>query len=287
MSIGNGAQAGGVEWYAQRFAGLAGNVESFIQGKPGVVRMALVCIFAERAPADRGRARRRQDVAGQGDRQLDRRDDAAASSSRPTCCPPTSPACRSSTPATREFEFRPGPRVRQHRARPTRSTGRRRRPSRRCSRSWRSTRSPSTARPTAVPRPFMVIATPEPGRARGHVPRCPRPSSTGSYADRRRLPGPRLRNGRGDRRHLRGSLARPSCSPSIDGRRRPDHMVAVGAHRARRPGAAGVHRHDGRRHPHAARVPPRRQPARQPGRGRGGPGAARRRTGRAFVPPTT
>ena len=45
---------------------------------------------------------------------------------------------------------------------PTRSTGRRPRPSRRCSRRWRSARSPSTARPTRSTPPFMVIATQNP-----------------------------------------------------------------------------------------------------------------------------
>ena len=59
-------------------------------------------------PAHRGRARRRQDVDGQGHRPVDRRHVAAASSSRPTCCRPTSPACRCGTGSPNEFEFRPG-----------------------------------------------------------------------------------------------------------------------------------------------------------------------------------
>jgi len=36
-----------VEWFAQRYADLAGNVELFFRGKPGVVRTALVCLLAE------------------------------------------------------------------------------------------------------------------------------------------------------------------------------------------------------------------------------------------------
>src|SRR5262245_5100632 len=43
---GNGA-AGQVEWFADRYETLARNVETFIRGKPEVVRAALVCMFAE------------------------------------------------------------------------------------------------------------------------------------------------------------------------------------------------------------------------------------------------
>ena len=79
----------------------------------------------------------------------------AASSSPPTCCRPTSSASPSGTAATSEFEFRPGPDLRQHRARrrdqpglaqdavgPARGHGRgpghrrRRRPTRSARRSW-------------------------------------------------------------------------------------------------------------------------------------------------------
>ncbi len=42
---GNGA-ATQVEWFAERYGVLARNVESFIRGKPEVVRAALVCVFA-------------------------------------------------------------------------------------------------------------------------------------------------------------------------------------------------------------------------------------------------
>ena len=52
----------------------------------------------------------------------------------------------------------------------TRSTGPRRRRSRRCSRPWRSGRSPSTAPPTASPPPFMVIATQNPIEHEGTYP---------------------------------------------------------------------------------------------------------------------
>jgi MoxR-like ATPase len=36
-----------VGWFAQRYADLARNVESFVKGKPEVVRIALVCLLAE------------------------------------------------------------------------------------------------------------------------------------------------------------------------------------------------------------------------------------------------
>src|SRR3954447_5319570 len=41
------ALAGRVNWFAARFDELATNVETFIKGKPDVVRMALVCMLAE------------------------------------------------------------------------------------------------------------------------------------------------------------------------------------------------------------------------------------------------
>ncbi|HLL64458.1 MAG TPA: MoxR family ATPase [Micromonosporaceae bacterium] len=49
MSVGVDGQAlaGQVHWFAQRFDGLARNVETFIRGKSDVVRMALVCMLAE------------------------------------------------------------------------------------------------------------------------------------------------------------------------------------------------------------------------------------------------
>jgi MoxR-like ATPase len=39
--------AGRVNWFAQRFEDLARNIESFIRGKPDVIRMCLVCMLAE------------------------------------------------------------------------------------------------------------------------------------------------------------------------------------------------------------------------------------------------
>jgi MoxR-like ATPase len=46
--LGNGSSSSAqVEWFALRYAEFARNVESFIKGKPEVVRSALVCILAE------------------------------------------------------------------------------------------------------------------------------------------------------------------------------------------------------------------------------------------------
>ena len=53
---------------------------------------------------------------------------------------------------------------------PTRSTGRRPRPSRRCSRRCRSGRSPSRARPSRCPSPFHVLATANPIEYEGTYP---------------------------------------------------------------------------------------------------------------------
>jgi MoxR-like ATPase len=108
MSTGNGTQAGGVEWYAERFAGLAGNVESFIRGKPGVVRSALVCVFA-------GGHLLVEDVPGVGKTSLAK---AIASSIggtmrriqfTPDLLPTDVTGVQVFDDRTRTFEFRPGP----------------------------------------------------------------------------------------------------------------------------------------------------------------------------------
>ena len=77
-------------------------------GQARAVHLALVCLLRRGPPPHRGRARRRQDVAGQGDRAARSAAPGTASSSRPTCCRPTSPASRSGTARSGEFEFRPG-----------------------------------------------------------------------------------------------------------------------------------------------------------------------------------
>ena len=74
---------------ARAAALLAENVQRVIQGKPEVVRLAVVALFAEGHLLHRGRARPRQDDAGPLPGPQHRRQLAAGSSSPPTCCPAT------------------------------------------------------------------------------------------------------------------------------------------------------------------------------------------------------
>ena len=90
----------------------------------------------------------------------------SASSSRPTCCRPTWSASASTRARPRRSGSSPV-RCSPTSCSPTRSTGRRRRRSRRCSRRWRSARSPSTASAVRSPPPFMVIATQNPVEQEG------------------------------------------------------------------------------------------------------------------------
>ena len=93
----------------------------------------------------------------------------AASSSPPTSCRPTSPACRSGTArATTSSSGRAA--CSRTSCSPTRSTARRRRRSRRCSRRWRNGRSRSTRHTYRLPTPFMVIATQNPVELEGTYP---------------------------------------------------------------------------------------------------------------------
>ena len=91
------------------------------------------------------------------------------SSSPPTCCRATSPG---SAPTTRSGASSSSSRGRCSRtsSSATRSTGPRRKPSRRCSSAWKSGTSPSTAPPTSWSAPFMVIATQNPVEMEGTYP---------------------------------------------------------------------------------------------------------------------
>ena len=104
---------------------------------------------------------------------------------------------------------------------PTRSTGRRPRPSRRCSRRCRSARSPSRARPSRCRRRSTCSRPPTRSSTKAPT-RCPRPSSTGSCCGssfgyptarrgvRRRSPRRLARQQRGGRRSTR-SPTPPGC----------------------------------------------------------------------------
>jgi MoxR-like ATPase len=104
---GNGA-AGQVEWFADRYETLARNVETFIRGKPEVVRAALVCMFAEGHLLI-------EDVPGVGKTSLAK---AVASSIgatmrriqfTPDLLPTDVTGVQVFDDRTRQFEFRPGP----------------------------------------------------------------------------------------------------------------------------------------------------------------------------------
>ena len=115
---------------------------------------------------------------------------------------------------------------------PTRSTGRRRRPSRRCWRRWRRARSRSTASRAQLPRPFLVAATQNPVEYEGTYP----------------LPEAQL-----DRFLLKVVLPIPPRADELEILRRHAHGLRP-ARRRRRRRAAG-----GRRRPTS---PPARPPCR-------------------------
>jgi MoxR-like ATPase len=108
-SSGNGAGAAGqVEWFAEHYEVLARNVETFIRGKPEVVRAALVCLFAEGHLLI-------EDVPGVGKTSLAK---AVASSIgatmrriqfTPDLLPTDVTGVQVYDDRTRQFEFRPGP----------------------------------------------------------------------------------------------------------------------------------------------------------------------------------
>ncbi|HET9291265.1 MAG TPA: AAA family ATPase, partial [Actinomycetes bacterium] len=106
-SSGNGA-AGQGEWFAERYEMLARNVETFIRGKPEVVRAALVCMFAEGHLLI-------EDVPGVGKTSLAK---AVASSIgatmrriqfTPDLLPTDVTGVQVYDDRSRQFEFRPGP----------------------------------------------------------------------------------------------------------------------------------------------------------------------------------
>jgi MoxR-like ATPase len=106
-SSGNGA-AGQVEWFAEHYEVLARNVETFIRGKPEVVRAALVCMFAEGHLLI-------EDVPGVGKTSLAK---AVASSIgatmrriqfTPDLLPTDVTGVQVYDDRSRQFEFRPGP----------------------------------------------------------------------------------------------------------------------------------------------------------------------------------
>jgi MoxR-like ATPase len=104
---GNGG-ANPVEWFADRHAALARNIESFIRGKSEVVRAALVCLFAE------GHLYL-EDVPGVGKTSLAKALACSFGASMrriqftPDLLPLDVSGCHVFNDRTREFDFRPGP----------------------------------------------------------------------------------------------------------------------------------------------------------------------------------
>ena len=210
---------------AAALARIADNVERVIRGKRDVVELVLALPGGRGAPPGRGRPRRGQDQPGQGPRPLARR----VVRAHPVHPRPAALrrrrrlACSTASDAGVQLPARAG--VRRRGRWPTRSTGPRPRPSRRCSRRWPRSRSPSTASPTPCRRPFVVIATQNPIEHEG------------TYA----LPESQLDRFLmrvGDRLPGAGSRARPAREP---GRRpRPRRPRARGRRRrARRTGRGG------------------------------------------------
>ena len=196
-------------------------------------------------PADRGRAGRRQDEPGQGAGGVDRLHvEAGPVHARPAARRPRRrqhlPALDRAVPASSRARCSPTS------CSPTRSTGPRRRPSRRCSRRWRSARSPSTARRRRSTPPFMVIATQNPVDQEGTY-RLPE-----SQLDRFLLrislgyPGPGRRDG-DPRRPRRRRVAARSWPGRVGGRGDVDDRRR--AQRVPRRRAQGLPRRPGRGQP--------------------------------------
>ena len=172
-------------------------------------------------PPHRGRARRRQDVARQGDRALDRRHVAPHPVHARPAARPTSPACRCGTARSDEFEFRPGGVFANvvladeiNRASPKTQSA--------LLEAMEERQVTVDAHTYRLPRPFMVIATQNPielegtyPAARGAARPLPHAHPDGLPRPRRRARDPR----RAGRAHAHRRRARPG-GDAADGRRR-------------------------------------------------------------------
>ena len=225
-------------------------------------------------PADRGRPRHRQDGAGQVAGPNGRLD------GQPGAVHPRPDAERRHRgqhlrPAVRRSSSSAPARSSPTSWSPTRSTGPRPRPSRRCWSAWRNGRSPSTAPAIQLARPFLVLATQNPVEMEGTYPL--------PEAQRDRFLA-RLSIGYPDRNAEIAMLAdRDRVDPLDTLRPVTDAAMISGlidavAHRAPGAAAAAVHRRDRRRDPGRAGGPARRLTPRRaaPGaRRQGGCGAGR------------
>ena len=218
------APAGGNTRFAALFDAITANIAQVVQGKQQPIELAVMCLLAEGHLLI-------EDVPGVGKTSLAK---ALATSidctwKRVQFTPdllPGRPRRRQRLPAQRPSSSASSPaRCSPTSCSPTRSTGPRRRPSRRCSRRWRSARSPSTARATPLDAAVHGDRHPEPGRPGGHVPppreparplpaahrRSATPSRDGRDLDPRR---PRARSSRCP--SCRRSCRPPRCMSMID-----------------------------------------------------------------------
>ncbi len=145
-------------------------VGKVIVGQRYMLERLLIGLLVQRPRAARGRARPGQDARGAAPSPTPSAPASAASSSRPTCCPPTSSARMIYNPQDGELHRRARARSSPTWCWPTRSTAPRPRCSRRCSRRCRSGRSPSATRPSRCPTPFLVLATQNPIEQEGTYP---------------------------------------------------------------------------------------------------------------------
>ena len=96
-------------WFAQTFAQLADNVERAVLGKRHVVELVLTAMLSDGHVLLEDVPGHRQDLARARDGAVGAGHATPASSSRPTCCPATSPASRVYDQKEGEFEFHAGP----------------------------------------------------------------------------------------------------------------------------------------------------------------------------------
>ena len=148
---------------------------------------------------------------------------------------------------------------------PTRSTGRRPRPSRRCSRRWRRARSRSTASRARCRGPFLVAATQNPVEYEGTYP-LPE-AQLDRFLLKVVLPIPE-RDAELEilRRHAAGFDPRDVAGAGVTAGGRPGRHRGRPGRRQAGPGlprGGGLHRRHRPRHPGVAVAEPRRQPARR------------------------
>ena len=96
-------------WFQARFTDMADNMGLAVLGKDHVIRLALTCLVSEGHLLLEDLPGTGKTMLARGARPTPSRARTRASSSRRTCCPPTSPASPSTTSTSGAFEFHPGP----------------------------------------------------------------------------------------------------------------------------------------------------------------------------------